>query len=96
MKLVLSTKICSASQKDELRKVKLKPMVEQRNLVLNHILRNIHCKDTSSSRFEVENQRKTSMAGKPPLLTSKVDYPSLGRKILMKETSMAKLQRWKL
>jgi len=52
--------------------------------------------ETSSSRFEAERQRKTFMGGKPPLLTSKVDCPSLGRNQLMKETSMAKLQRWKL
>jgi len=66
------------------------------NLALSLILRNFHYKETSSSRLEAEHQRKTSMAGKPPLLTSKVDCLSLGRNPLMKKTSMAKLQKWKL
>jgi len=96
LKLVLSPKSCNSSQKDELRKANFKLAVEQQNLALNHILRNLHCKETLSSRFEAEHQRKTSMARKPPLLTSTVDCLSLGRNPLMKETSMAKLQRWKL
>jgi len=54
------------------------------NLALSHILRNLYYKETSSSIFEAEHQRKTSMAGKPPLLTSIVDFPSLGRNPLIK------------
>jgi len=71
-------------------------LFSHRNLELSHILRKLQYKGTPSSRFEAEHKRKTSMVRKPPLLTSKVDCPRLARNPIMKETSMEKLQRWKL
>jgi len=80
MKLVLSSKSCSSNQKYEFRKVKLKSSAEQRFWWLGHNLKIIHRMETSSSRFEVEHQRKTLMTGKPPLVISKRWMPKLGKK----------------